>query len=280
MITALVVSAGYLLKRDDHAEFLERRASIVMRDIGHRILLHAGDSLSRILPVQRMSKNIFQIEFQSPFTFMPDTLVKVVHAGLANGNLPLHYLVYVRDYASNGIVYGYEIGKKKETIVPCRGRPQPMGRYKIQIVFIETDETGNSKPYLVLLTIITLSAFAFVGRNYLKRKQPITGEVSTGVPIGKYFFYAERRVLKYDSELIQLSDKESKLLKILVSNKNEVTDRDRLMKEVWEDEGVFVGRSLDVFISKLRKKLQKDVWVKIVNVHGKGYRLEVGELDS
>ena len=72
------------------------------------------------------------------------------------------------------------------------------------------------------------------------------------------------------------SSKEAKLLSIFSVNLNEVIDRNRLQKEVWEDEGVIVGRSLDVFISKLRKKFEKDPAVKLVNIHGKGYKLEVG----
>ncbi|NBP70070.1 MAG: winged helix family transcriptional regulator [Cytophagia bacterium] len=56
---------------------------------------------------------------------------------------------------------------------------------------------------------------------------------------------------------------------------NEPITRDQLLKEGWEDEGVIVGRSLDVFISKLRKKLIKDPKVQITNIHGIGYKLEV-----
>ena len=54
--------------------------------------------------------------------------------------------------------------------------------------------------------------------------------------------------------------------------------RDQLMKEVWEDEGVIVGRSLDMFVSKLRKKLQADPRASILNVHGKGYKLVIGQM--
>jgi len=56
---------------------------------------------------------------------------------------------------------------------------------------------------------------------------------------------------------------------------NEISNRKQLQKEVWEDDGVLVGRSLDVFISKLRKKLEADPAVRIINIHGKGYKLEV-----
>lgn len=56
---------------------------------------------------------------------------------------------------------------------------------------------------------------------------------------------------------------------------NTVVKRDELVKRVWEDQGVFVGRSLDTYISKLRKKLQEDDSIKITNIHGIGYKLEV-----
>ena len=72
-----------------------------------------------------------------------------------------------------------------------------------------------------------------------------------------------------------LTTKESKILHILALQQNQIIDRDKLQKEVWENEGVIVGRSLDMFISKLRKKLEQDEQVKITNVHSRGYKLEV-----
>ena len=62
---------------------------------------------------------------------------------------------------------------------------------------------------------------------------------------------------------------------ILVGHSNKVVKRDELIKRVWEDKGVIVGRSLDTYISKLRKKLQEDDGIRIVNVHGVGYKLEI-----
>ncbi|MBK8635534.1 MAG: winged helix-turn-helix domain-containing protein [Saprospiraceae bacterium] len=78
-----------------------------------------------------------------------------------------------------------------------------------------------------------------------------------------------------NDDLISLTFKESKLLEILAANPNVVVSRDDLQKLVWEDEGVIVGRSLDVFISKLRKKLDQDPRLTIVSEHGKGYVLRV-----
>jgi DNA-binding response OmpR family regulator len=74
---------------------------------------------------------------------------------------------------------------------------------------------------------------------------------------------------------ISLSKKECELLAIFIANPNQIIKRDELMKRVWEDHGVVVGRSLDTYISKLRKILKEDDTIKITNVHGVGYKLEV-----
>ncbi|HEY9045314.1 MAG TPA: response regulator transcription factor [Ohtaekwangia sp.] len=72
-----------------------------------------------------------------------------------------------------------------------------------------------------------------------------------------------------------LTNKEAKLLKLFCLHQNKVIDRDIIQKAIWEDEGYFVGRSMDVFISRLRKLLKDDPQVTLTNVHGVGYKLEV-----
>ena len=65
------------------------------------------------------------------------------------------------------------------------------------------------------------------------------------------------------------------MLTIFIAQPNQIIKRDELTKKVWEDNGVFVGRSLDTYISKLRIKLKADESVKLINVHGVGYKLEI-----
>ena len=77
-----------------------------------------------------------------------------------------------------------------------------------------------------------------------------------------------------------LTYRETKLLQVFCRNQNKLLERDLILKAVWEDEGVLVGRSVDVFVSRLRKLLKEDETVKIVNVHSVGYRFEVkGKLE-
>ena len=77
------------------------------------------------------------------------------------------------------------------------------------------------------------------------------------------------------TNVIEMTNKEAKLLQLFSSNVNKVISRDTIQKAIWEDEGYFVGRSLDVFISRLRKILSVDPAITIVNIHGVGYKLEI-----
>ena len=99
--------------------------------------------------------------------------------------------------------------------------------------------------------------------------------IKTIKSIGQYKFYPEQNKLVKAATEISLSKKECELLALFVANPNKIIKRDELTKKVWEDHGVFVGRSLDTYISKLRKKLQEDASIKLTNVHGVGYKLEV-----
>lgn len=78
-----------------------------------------------------------------------------------------------------------------------------------------------------------------------------------------------------DGNIITMTIKEAKLLRLFCLHKNKVIDRDVIQKAIWEDEGYFVGRSMDVFISRLRKLLKADTSVNLINIHGVGYKLEV-----
>jgi len=91
--------------------------------------------------------------------------------------------------------------------------------------------------------------------------------------IGEYTFDTLKQLLKIHDQTVKLTTKESELLELLCSHKNEVLERNFALKAIWIDDNYFNARSMDVYITKLRKYLQKDTSVKILNVHGKGYKL-------
>jgi DNA-binding response OmpR family regulator len=94
------------------------------------------------------------------------------------------------------------------------------------------------------------------------------------VLLGAFTFDLARQFLQYkNEEKINITHREAHLLHHLLQNKNQVLDRSKVLKELWGDDDFFNARSMDVFITKLRKKLKKDESIQIVNVRGFGYKL-------
>jgi DNA-binding response OmpR family regulator len=106
----------------------------------------------------------------------------------------------------------------------------------------------------------------------------LESSISAGVyPLGKYFFDSSNHELRIGEKRISLTTKEVELLRVLYSHKNQLITREKTLKTVWGSDNYFIGRSMDVFITKLRKYLKDDPHISIVNVHGTGFRLEVKE---
>ena len=93
--------------------------------------------------------------------------------------------------------------------------------------------------------------------------------------IGTFSFNFTNLLLQHDEESKILTHKEAEVLRLLCENRSRVLKREEILKAVWGDDDYFLGRSMDVFISKLRKYLKEDSSVQIVNYHGVGFRLEI-----
>lgn len=95
----------------------------------------------------------------------------------------------------------------------------------------------------------------------------------TSFVIGKFHFDSIKQELILGDKKEKLTTKENNLLKILAESENELVERNYILKEVWGDDSIFNARSMDVYITKLRKYFQEDPIVKIINVHSKGFKL-------
>ncbi len=111
----------------------------------------------------------------------------------------------------------------------------------------------------------------------LRRVTGKKAKESNSYKIGKYTFDTQKQVLMLDGETKKLTTKESELLGLLCANANEILQREYALKTIWIDDNYFNARSMDVYITKLRKLLVGDPEVEILNVHGKGYKLIVPE---
>ena len=91
--------------------------------------------------------------------------------------------------------------------------------------------------------------------------------------IGKFTFDTQKQILTLGDKQTKLTTKESELLGLLCAHANEILQRDFALKTIWIDDNYFNARSMDVYITKLRKHLKDDESIEIINIHGKGYKL-------
>ena len=149
--------------------------------------------------------------------------------------------------------------------------------YNLPIIVMPHPSSSKFNYSLLLYIFIPLILGILYGRFSKNKKKEIIKENKNEKQtiLGSFIFYPEQNKLMQKAKEIALSKKECELLEIFVANANLVVKREELTKKVWEDNGVIVGRSLDTYISKLRKKLQEDESIKLINIHGVGYKLEV-----
>jgi DNA-binding winged helix-turn-helix (wHTH) protein len=269
-----VICAAFSMTDSD--DFDISRREVLLRRIGHEILLQSGDSTSRVFPVKKIAENEYQIRFEKELTFQPDSLVNTTQRLLAKDPFARDYVVNVLNCGNSSVAYGYAISKNKAAdIVACIGRRQPVACYRINIKFKPNGLTTTKNGYLLGgLSFLAIVGFIFLRLVTPRRVLP-KDEYNKMFTFGSVLFDAQKRQLIINNKIIDLTGTEARLLLIFALSPNETIERSRLQKEIWEDEGVIVGRSLDMFISKLRKKLELDPNINIVVIRSKGYKLEV-----
>lgn len=125
-----------------------------------------------------------------------------------------------------------------------------------------------TKPFSIEELILKIEIF-------LRRSQIAKPHPASHFGIGKYNFDHDNLTLYLGQEERTLTQKEADLLKLFAENKNLVLKRSDILIQLWGEDDYFLGRSLDVFISRLRKYLQKDESIRIENIHGVGFRMKV-----
>lgn len=355
VMLAIFFIASSFTKHPDR-DLRAKQVNLIIRQIGHRLLLQAGDSTSRVLPVTEIKVGTFLLKFENEFAFSHDSLMMLTQGLLPKAQFPSGYTVTVHECMKAGIVYGFQINNTSPDILPCRGRSSSPGCYTIEIAFPDLYENveqkkadigqltekpkslridpkeSNPKPEelksikadpkelnpkleepksfkadlqeanpkleesktttfgyplidLVYSGILVLLGVGFLIGRFGKNLTPVPVRnqdraiIKESVPkmaaLGKFLFDVKDQRLLLGSEVISLTDKECRILELLDKKFGELIPRETLMQEVWINEGVITGRSLDMFVSKLRKKLSSDPELRITNVHGKGYKLEI-----
>lgn len=350
VMIAIFFIASSFTKHSDR-DLQTKQVNLIIRQIGHRLLLQAGDSTSRIMPVTEIREGTFLLKFENEFVFNHDSLMVLSQGLLSKTEFPSGYTVTVHECKKAGIVYGFQINNNSSDILACNGRRQPSGCYIIEFAFpdffekaeqkkadidqqakeltsvkagpqeakpipiaIGTEEPTSSKvdtqevnpiPIAIgteelkattsdyslinlvnsgMLVLLGVGVTLLIGRfGKILTPVPVQNQnhslikesVAELTALGKFLFDVKDQRLLLGSEVITLTDKECKILELLNNNFGELIPRETLMQKIWINEGVITGRSLDMFVSKLRKKLSADPELRITNVHGKGYKLEI-----
>lgn len=111
----------------------------------------------------------------------------------------------------------------------------------------------------------------------LRRISGVAGQETNIFKLGKFTFDSHKQTLASDNISNKLTTKEAELLKLLCENKNDILERNFALKAIWKDDNYFNARSMDVYITKLRKHLKTEPSIEIMNIHGKGYKLIISE---
>lgn len=263
---------------------------LTMREIGHELLMSWGDDSTRVLPVVN-EQNTYLIRFEPRLNVEPKGLVTTINEIADRKRFAKEYLVEVISCDSQKLEYSYYYlvdSLSNDTVIPCMERPLPVGCYELKISILDKFTSSidiikgkprklkttasfferNNRLIWIFVATILILAFWF-SQNRRKDKLYNSGSLL----LGSIQFDTKNMLLVVGDQTVELTSKESDLLHILYKHANETVERDTLLHKVWGDGGGYVGRTLDVFVSKLRKKLEADPKIKLVNVRGVGYKL-------
>jgi DNA-binding winged helix-turn-helix (wHTH) protein len=281
LVTILLIfsALGIVIGNNDSVRFSEK-VNLALRRTAHLLLVENGDSTSLITPVQQQDASTFIVRIDKLFDY--DKLPNLLQKSLKIYGIDRGYDVSILRCENSTIVLGYnfqDLNQKQG--VPCSGRKLEAGCYNLKVSFYPETKTASATGNWWILPVGSLLAGLgfIVWKRNKKDINPINisldNSVNNKVIFGNSALDMTNLILTSEHKTYNLTYREAKLLHLFANNKNKVLERDFILKSVWEDEGIVVGRSVDVFVSRLRKMIAGDSDVKINAVHGVGYRMDV-----
>src|SRR5687767_14178429 len=166
MIIAFLISAVPFISKKN--EIPGKHVEVVLRDLGHQLLLTAKDSSSRVMPVKKLNENTYQISFQTDFGFISDTLIDLVQRTFQKNALGDDYIVALKNCKPDETVFAFEINSQTGDLTPCRGRKLEVGCYVIEIELLKKN---NFNYFLLLLLVIPLGFAGFYVKDKIRKKE-------------------------------------------------------------------------------------------------------------
>lgn len=257
--------------------------NLALRRTAHHLLLQNGDSLSTIPPVKQIDPNTFSVRIENLGEYRK--LPELLKQSLNIHKIGRSYDVLVFNCETGTLQLGYNmLDLNQPGGVPCENREGKAGCFIVQVSFEPDLQKAAAEPFNAWWIFPFGTGLAGLGLLAWKRSR---NRKSAGLPVenraisasetcfGNTILNIQNLTLTTGNSQHQLTYREGKLLDLFVRHRNQILERDFILKSVWEDEGITVGRSVDVFVSRLRKLLAADTSVKISAIHGVGYKMEI-----
>ena len=297
-----VMSSAFLfsfIERKESAvqeQQLSEHIQLALRRTAHLLLQQAGDSTSTIAPVEQTSSHKYLVKLEHNFNY--DSLPVFLQNSFDEYDITDKYDVAVRDCRFEALILGYtSFDFQQKGSVACQGRSQNAACLNFTVTFTPPfTNNRDASPiksailtYLLIL-LVGLMALALAAIPYFmayydksrtisppKDETPLLKDITDLhlIYIGNTQFDTKNHLLLIEDVEQKLTFQESQLLLLFCQNKNTLLEREFILKTLWGDDGVLITRSVDVFVSRLRKLLKPDASLKIATVHGRGYRFEI-----
>jgi len=251
------------------------QVNLALRRAADRLLRASGDSSTRIPAVEQRSDVVWRVRLDPSFEY--DSLPPILEASLVHYGIDRPYRVAIRRCDNAMLDLGYH---RKDLLadstVSCMGRDEPEGCHYLEVEFLSADTGPSFGAGIGIVLILLAGAGGWWWYRRSTHEEPVEGQDREGewITLGRSRLHPTAQMLECGGMRQTLTYREAKLLRLFAEHPNEVLERDVILQQVWGEEGVQVGRSVDMFVSRLRKKLRDDPSLSIVAVHGLGYRLE------
>lgn len=286
-LLAIILFAALSGKQETPAPYFPEKVNLALRRAAHRLLAQSGDSTSQIPPViQGENPDAWIIRLERPFEY--NALPGLLQESFDLHGITAEYDVMLLDCENDELLLGYNKRDfTEQNDPPCGNREQNGHCYNVQVTFAGAAAQSSSTRWLLWATLPGIFALGYFLYRNLKR-QPGPGAPETpdemvkqqAVSFGRSALDVSNQSLTVAGVRHELTYREAKLLQLFFRHPNQLLERDFILQNVWADEGILVGRSIDMFVSRLRKLLRADGSLRIATVHGVGYRLELAMSDE
>lgn len=273
-ITVLI--SFIILSTLSFAQDNSNRVHSAIRLIGNQIQKQNHDN-SSVLPPVIQDSNSYLLQFPTELQIEPETLIFTADSLFQLIPNIQSVDIQIFQCSSDSILYSSSFEFKSEQhLLPCKGRKFPKDCYQVLFTIqeffppIQIEQKNSTSSFqnwlIVLLLLIVLALLFFL----IRRKQQVYSTLSFENSV----LDQQKQEIRINGNSISLSFKEFRLIQILFQQPNTVLTKEFLLETVWGNEADYIGRTLDVFISKIRKKLEPDHSLEIINIRGIGYQLK------